>query len=145
MITGKADDSNANQTLLGWGIIGPVTPVIDRLDELEESKSTCNAILTQEIGDPKGFHSKFVIDAQAQKILNPFSGKEMLKLGLFERNTNDEAHPKDRRFMKIVKGIGHREDGHCDIPLPLTDPNVELLNSRDGLPSTQALKEKICF
>lgn len=69
----------------------------------------------------------------------------MLKLGLFERNTNDEAHPKDQRFMKIVKGIGHREDGHCDIPLPLTDPNVELLNSRDGLPSTQALKKKICF
>ena len=32
-------------------IIGPVTPVIDLLDEFEENKSTCNRIVTQQIGD----------------------------------------------------------------------------------------------
>ena len=31
-------------------IIGPVTPVIDLLDEFEENKSTCNRIVTQQIG-----------------------------------------------------------------------------------------------
>ena len=36
-------------------IIGPVTPVIDLLDEFEENKSTCNWIVTQQIGDPTGF------------------------------------------------------------------------------------------
>lgn len=53
-------------------IIGPVTPVIDLLGEFEENKSTCNRIGTQQIGDPKGFHMKIVIDAQTKEILTPF-------------------------------------------------------------------------
>ena len=53
-------------------IIGPVTPVIDLLDEFEENKSTCNRIVTQQIGDPKGFHMKIAIDAQTKEILTPF-------------------------------------------------------------------------
>ena len=53
-------------------IIGPVTPIIDLLDEFEENKSTCNRIGTQQIGDPKGFHIKIVTDAQTKEILTPF-------------------------------------------------------------------------
>ena len=53
-------------------IIGPVTPVIDLLDEFEENKSTCNRIVTQQIGEPKGFHMKIAIDAQTKEILTPF-------------------------------------------------------------------------
>ena len=63
VITGRADDPYAIRTLLGWGIIGPITPVRDTLDEFEENESTCNRIITQEVGDPKRLHSKFVINA----------------------------------------------------------------------------------
>ena len=46
--------------------------------------------------------------------------------------------------MKIVtKGIGHTEDGHYDIPLPLKDQNVGLpKQQRNDLPSTQRLKTR---
>ena len=63
VITGRADDPYAVRTLLGWGIIGPITLVRDTLDEVEENESTCNRIITQEVGDPKRLHSKFVMNA----------------------------------------------------------------------------------
>ena len=67
-------------------IIGPVTPVIDLLDEFEENKSTCNRIVTQQIGDPTGFHMKIVKRKEKERT-------KTLELALFERNSNDEFNP----------------------------------------------------
>ena len=67
-------------------IIGPVTPVIDLLDEFEENKSTCNRIVTQQIGDPTGFHMKIVKRKEKERT-------KTLELDFFERNSNDEFNP----------------------------------------------------
>ena len=133
VITGKADDPYAIRTLLAWGIIGVVTPVGDTLDEFEENESTCNRIVTQEVGDPKRLHSKFVINAQAKEILNLFQVREMLELDFSERNDQEQAlSQQDRRFLKIVtEGIHRREDGRYEMPLPLKDPNVRLPNNKE--------------
>ena len=132
VITGRADDPYAIRTLLGWGIIGPMTPVRDTLDEFEENESTCNKIITQEVG-PKLLHSKFVINAQAKEILNSFQVREMLELDFSERNEPEQALSQEhRRFLKIVtEGIHRREDGHYEMPLPLKDPNVRLPNNKE--------------
>ena len=66
-------------------IIGPVTPVIDLLDEFE-NKSTCNRIVTQQIGDPTGFHMKIVKRKEKERT-------KTLELDFFERNSNDEFNP----------------------------------------------------
>jgi len=133
VITGKADDPYAIRTLLGWGIIGPVTPVKDTQDGVEENEVTCNRIITQEVGDPESLHSKFAVSSQAKEILNPFQVKEMLELDFSERNTDGQAlSQEDRRFLKIVtEGIYHREDGHYEMPLPLKDRNLRLPNNRE--------------
>jgi len=133
VITGKADDPYAIRTLLGWGIIGPVTPVKDTKDGVEENEVTCNRIITQEVGDPESLHSKFAVSSQAKEILNPFQVKEMLELDFSERNTDEQAlSQEDRRFLKIVtEGIYHREDGHYEMPLPLKDRNLRLPNNRE--------------
>ena len=60
-------------------IIGPVTSVIDLLDEFEENKSTCNRIVTQQIGDPTGFHMKIVKRKEKERT-------KTLELDFFERN-----------------------------------------------------------
>lgn len=67
-------------------IIGPVTPVIDLLDEFEENKSTCNRIVTQQIGDPTGFHMKILKRKEKERT-------KTLELAFFERNSNDEFNP----------------------------------------------------
>ena len=132
VITGRADDPYTIRTLLGWGVIGPMTPVRDTLDEFEENESTCNKIITQEVG-PKRLHSKFVINTQAKEILNSFQVREMLELDFSERNEPEQAlSQEDRRFLKIVtEGIHRREDGHYEMPLPLKDPNVRLPNNKE--------------
>ena len=133
VITGKADDPYAIRTLLGWGIIGPVAPVREPMDEFEENESTCNRIVTQELGDPTRLHSKFVIKAQAKEILSPFQVKEMLELDFSERNEDEQAlSQEDRRFLKIVtEGIHRQEDVHYEMPLPLKDSNLKLPNNRE--------------
>lgn len=133
VIVGKGDDPYAIRTLLGWGIIGPVTPVRELLNEVEEKESTCHRIVTQEIGDTKRIDSKFIVDAQTKEIVNPFQVKEMLELDFSERNNVDQAlSQEDRRFLaNVTEGIRHREDGHYEMPLPLKDPNTKLPNNRE--------------
>ena len=62
VITGKGDDPYAIRTLLGWGIVGPVTPVKELLNDAADDEITCHRIVTQEIGQAKRIDSKFVID-----------------------------------------------------------------------------------
>ena len=131
VITGKGDDPYAIRTLLGWGIIGPVTPVKKLLSDAENEEITCHRIVTQEIGDTKRFDSKFVINAQMKEIINPYQVKEMLELDFSERSTGDQAlSQEDRKFLaRVTENVHHQEDGHYEMPLPLKDPNTKLPNN----------------
>ena len=59
---------------------------LPQLDEFEENKSTCNRIVTQQIGDPTGFHMKIVKRKEKERT-------KTLELDFFERNSNDEFNP----------------------------------------------------
>jgi len=133
VITGKGDDPYAIRTLLGWGIIGPVTPVKELLNDVKSEDITCHRIVTQEIGENKRIDSKLVINAQMKEVINPYQVKEMFEIDFSERNSGDQALSQDdRKFLaRVNEGIRHREDGHYEMPLPLKDPNTKLPNNRE--------------
>ena len=133
MITGKGDDPYAIRTLLGWGIVGPVTPVKELLNDAADDEITCHRIVTQEIGQAKRIDSKFVIDTRTKEVINPYQVKQMFELEFSERNSGDQAlSQEDRRFLaRVTVNIRHREDGHYEMPLPLKDPNTKLPINRD--------------
>ncbi|KAL9976994.1 hypothetical protein ACROYT_G014349 [Oculina patagonica] len=133
VITGKGDDPYAIKTLLGWGIIGPVTPVKELLNDVKNEDIKCHRIVIQEIGENKRIDSKFVINAQTKEVINPYQVKEMFEIDFSERNNGGQALSQDdRRFLARVKeGIRHWEDGHYEMPLPLKDPNTKLPNYRE--------------
>ena len=89
MITGKGDDPYAIRTLLGWGIVGPVTPLKELLNDAADDEITCHRIVTQEIGQAKRIDSKFVIDTRTKEVINPYQVKQMFELEFSERNTGD--------------------------------------------------------
>ena len=118
MITGKGDDPYAFRTLLGWGIVGPVTPFKELLNEAAKEEITCHRIVTEEIGQAKRIDSKFVIDTRTKEVINPYQVKQMFELDFSERNTGDQAlSQEDRRFLARVKeNVRHWEDGHYEMP-----------------------------
>ena len=141
VITGKGDDPYAIRTLLGWGIVGPVTLVKELLNDAANEETTCHRIVTQEIGQAKRIASKFVIDTRTKEVINPYQVKQMFELDFSERNTGDQAlSQEDRKFLaRVTENIRHRDDGHYEMPLPLKDPNTKLPNNRDM--ASQRLKQ----
>ena len=133
MITGQGDDPYAIRTLLGWGIVGPVTPVKDLLNDAANEEIMCHRIVSQEIGQAKRIDSKFVIDTQMKEVITPYQVKQMFELDFLERNTGDQAlSQEDRRFLaRVTENIRYQEDGHYEMPLPLKDLNTKLPNNQD--------------
>lgn len=66
-----------------------------------------------------------------KEIINPYQVKEMLELDLSERSTGDQGlSQEDQRFLtRVMENVHHRDDGHCEMPLPLKDPNTKLPNN----------------
>ena len=134
VILGKGDDPYAVRTLLGWGIIGPVTPYQESQDKDEEAVSaTCNTIMSGEIGNDAPSDLQFIPVAQSKEEITPYAAKKMFEADFSERCPAAEALSKEeRKFLTIVgKGIRHCEDGHYEMPLPLRVPNLNLPNNRE--------------
>ena len=135
VILGKGEDPYAVRTLLGWGIIGPVSPLEDlRHDCGEHLVSSCNRILTYEVDTGRCSNRSFVLSSQTKEEINPFALRRML-----ERDFSEEFIPgsgfskEDRRFLAIAgEGITQLENGHYELPLPLKNPNVVLPNNRES-------------
>ena len=147
VITGKGDDPYAIRTLLGWGIVGPVTPVKELLNDAADDEITCYRIVTQEIGQAKRIDSKFVIDTPTKEVINPYQVKQMFELEFSERNSGEQALSQEgRRFLaRVTENIRHREDGHYEMPLPLKDPNTKSPNNRDmASHRLKTAQKKIC-
>ena len=130
VILGNDDDPYAVRTLLGWGIIGPVSPGEDPIAG-EDDRSTCHRGVTCEIGSTR-LDNRFVVDAQTKEIINPFAVNRMFELDFLECDKEEQAYSQeDRRSLEIVKkGIRHRTDGHYQLPLPLKNKAVVLPNKR---------------
>ena len=123
VILGKGDDPYAVRTLLGWGIIGPVTLYQESQNEDEGAEfATCNRIMSREIGNDAPSDLQFIPVAQSKEEVTPYPVKKM-----FEALSKEE-----RKFLTIVgEGIRHCEDGHYEMPLPLRVPNPNLPNNRE--------------
>ena len=132
VILGKGEDPYAVRTLLGWGIIGPISPLEDIQPVCgEHLVSSCNRILTYEVYTGRCSNRSFVFNSQTKEEINPFVVRQM-----FERDFSEESIPgsglskEDRRFLAIAReGITQLEHGHYELPLPLKNPNVVLPNN----------------
>ena len=69
MILGKGDDPYAVRTLLGWGILDPVSLTQD--DVSTDVDVSCNRIITREIGYTRILNDRFVVPIKAREVLNP--------------------------------------------------------------------------
>lgn len=119
--------------LLGWEIIGPVTPYQESLDEDEAEFATCNRIMSREIGNNAPLDLQFIPVAHSKGEITPYAVKKMFEADFSKRGSPAEALSKEeRKFLTIVgEGIRHGEDGHYEMPLPLRVPSPNLPNNHD--------------
>ena len=118
VIPGRSSNPYAIHTLLGWGIIGPVTGSTNK----EDVDVSCHRVAVKEIGKEELPSPGFVVEMLIKEIIPPEAVK-----GMFERDFNEVKNMTqqtlsmdDRRFMaKVKQGITHRSDGHYELPLPV--------------------------
>ena len=131
VILGKGDDPYAVRTLLGWGILDPVSLTQD--DVSTDIDVTCNRIITRKIGYTRILNDRFGVPMKAREVLNPGQVNGMFNLDFSE--VNSKEHPlsqEERRFMEKAKqGNPLCPDGHYDMPLPLKNAEVVLPNNRE--------------
>ena len=122
VICGNENDPYAVQSLLGWYVNGPVS-------HISSKQVHCNRIqiLKSSIDEVKGY---IVGERMIKEQLSPQVVSRMFELDFAERE-NGDALSRDRQFLKIVEeGIRHKDDMHCEIPLPFRESNVQLPNNR---------------
>ena len=131
VITGKGDEPYAVRSLLGWAVIGPVTPNAE-CSEDETENISCNRIVTKEIGTPNPMRCNFIVSPQVKETINPSAVTQMFEQDFSERNNDIQAYSMDdKRFLaKVKEDIVHCEDWHYEIPLPFKKPNLKLPNNR---------------
>ena len=113
VIPGRSSDPYAIRTLLGWGIIGPVTGSTNK----EDLDVSCHIVAVKEIGSEELPSHRFVVETLVKEIISPEAVKSM-----FERDFNEVNYVAqqtlsidDRRFIaKVKQGITHRSDGHYE-------------------------------
>ena len=128
VIPGRSSDPYAIRTLLGWGIIGPVTGSTNK----EDLDVSCHRVAVKEIGSEELPSHGFVVETLVKEIISAEAVKSM-----FERYFNEVNYVAqqtlsidDRRFMaKVKRGITHRSDGHYEVPLPLRNESLALPNN----------------
>ena len=135
VILGKGDDPYAVRTLLGWCIVGPVTPHQNAEGDGEEGPdiATCNRIMSHEIGSNIPTNLNFIPKIQTKEEINPYAVKTMFEADFSEKHSIAQVlSQEDRKFLAILKdGIHHHEDGHYEMPLPLKEPTPNLPNNRE--------------
>lgn len=133
VVLGNGDDPYAVKTLLGWGIIGPITSQQERQDEEDAEPTICHRIVSREIGSNAPTSLSFIPKVQFKEEINPHAVKKMFEMDFSEKNSPQEAlSQEDRKFLAIVEsGIRHCEDGHYEMPLPLRVPAPSFPNNRE--------------
>ena len=128
VIPGRSSDPYAIRTLLGWGIIGPVTGSTNK----EDLDVLCHRVAVKEIGSEELPSHSFVVETLAKEIISPEAVKRMFERDFSEVKYTDQQtlSMDDRRFMaKVKEGITHRSDGHYELPLPLRNESLTLPNN----------------
>lgn len=129
LILGRGDDPYAVRTLLGWGIISPITPLQEGQESKEDTEvTTCHRIMSCEIASDTPASLSFVPKVQSKEAISPNTEKKMFEMDCSERNSSQE----DRKFLAVVESKTHQyEDSHYKMPLPLRVPTLNLQNNHE--------------
>lgn len=130
VIPGRSGDPYAIPTLLGWGIIGPVTGSTNK----EDSDVSCHSVAVKEIGSEELPSHGFVVKTLVKEIISPEAVKRMFERDLHEVKyvAQQTLSIDDRKFMaKVKQGITHCSDGHYELPLPLRNESLALSNNEN--------------
>ena len=132
VIPGNERDPYAIRTLLGWGIIGPVSK-LDK-DDVEIYETSCNHVVATEIASEKKPNIVFVPESRVKEIIGPLLINKMFELD-FQENSNMSptySSTDDETFLrKVSDGVRLRTDGHYEIPLPFNDDEIKLPKTKD--------------
>ena len=123
IIPGKYNEPYAQNTLLGWGIIGNVATG-DENDEVVVNKVVCEEIrIGHQIKE-----NKFVVPEVTKEIFNEdMKNLQQLFNVDFASGVHDEETGlsiEDRRFLEIMEHDMKFEDGHFEFPLPLKNERL---------------------
>lgn len=131
VIPGNDNDPYAVRTVLGWGIVGPVSK-INQTDR-KRTEVSCNRIEVREIGREKKPDISFVHETRVKEIIDPSSVNRMFEMDFNENSdiVRKSLSQDDRMFLdKVSKGIHLRLDGHYEIPLPFREDDIKLPNNK---------------
>lgn len=82
----------AVRTLLGWGIIGPITPLQEEQEGEEDAKVTaCHRITSRKISSDIPASLSFVPQVQSKEEISPNTVNKMFEMDFSERNSAQEA------------------------------------------------------
>ena len=145
VIPGNERDPYAIRTLLGWGIIGPVSK-LDK-DDVEIYETSCNRVVVTEIASEKKPNIVFVPESRVKEIIDPLFINKMFELDFHENSNMSPTYSSidDETFLrKVSYGIPLRTDGHYEIPLPFNDDEIKLPNNK-GLAASRLKQLKSRF
>ena len=106
---GNQRDPNAIKTLLGWGIIGPVSTL--ESDDVEIHETSCNRIVIMEIASEKKPNIVFVPESRVKEIIDPLLINMMFELDFHENSNMSPTHSyNDDDGTKFASDKGCKED-----------------------------------
>ena len=136
----------AQRTDLGWGIVGVLAPTEITDDPIGVSHRIAAAQL--EPGNLRNSdQAHIVLRSQVKELkasiighqldMSPVNFSCMMALDFCEREVPpssglETASQEDLKFLKLMRGAIHVNDGHYEMPLPMRDPTMNLPNNREA-------------
>ena len=108
IVVGEDDESYAQRTILGWGVIGRVC----KSSDVENTdKGVCNRVTASEIP------SQFAFATKAKEIIGPEKVLRVLETDFVETSPKYKLYSmEDERFLRILEdGVKKQSDGRYGV------------------------------
>ena len=131
VIPGCANEPYAQQTDLGWGIVGNVNEFTQVNDE---PTGVAHRIVTH-VAVPRGERERrctFSIKKIVKEVINPQQIRQMMESDFSERSSEVQSlSMDDKKFLEQLEyGIHQTDNGHYEMPLPFHEKFPKLPNNK---------------